>query len=97
MAWHMGRPLSQTLFTSIYLDKLLWPVPKSIDEARFHRLRGQKSDAVEQGRPLTHLVLRAYCLALVKTCDLVLTQVTSEYYYEVSVSLPLPSEIVPLI
>jgi N-alpha-acetyltransferase 35, NatC auxiliary subunit len=84
MAWHMGHPLSQTLFTSIYLDRLLWPIPESFDDARFGR--DQTSDArdVERGRPWAHLVLRAYCLALVKACDLVLARVTSECYYEVS-------------
>ncbi|KAL2010798.1 hypothetical protein VTN00DRAFT_3516 [Thermoascus crustaceus] len=78
MAWHMGNPLSQTLFTSIYLDKLLWPVPKTFEEARFYR--GQREN--EDDPPLVHLVLRAYCLALVKACDFVLTRVTAEYYYE---------------
>lgn len=75
----MGNPLSQTLFTSIYLDKLLWPVPKTFEEARFYR--GQREN--EDDPPLVHLVLRAYCLALVKACDFVLTRVTAEYYYEV--------------
>ncbi|KAL2222400.1 Mak10 subunit, NatC N-terminal acetyltransferase-domain-containing protein [Thermoascus aurantiacus ATCC 26904] len=78
MAWHMGHPLSQTLFTSIYLDKLLWPVPKTLEEARFYR--GPRDN--EDDPPLVHLVLRAYCLALVKACDFVLTRVMSEYYYE---------------
>ncbi|KAN0075154.1 Mak10 subunit, NatC N(alpha)-terminal acetyltransferase domain containing protein [Elaphomyces granulatus] len=82
MAWHMGHPLSQTLFTSIYLDRLLWPSPVSFDDARFGR--DQKPDArdVERDRPWAHLVLRVYCLALVKACDLVLARVTSECYYE---------------
>ncbi|KAL1970414.1 hypothetical protein VTN77DRAFT_5575 [Rasamsonia byssochlamydoides] len=82
MAWHMGHPLSQTLFTSIYLDKLLWPVPKTLEEARFYRGERQNGVDVEEQRPLTHLVLRAFCLALVKACDLVHTRVTAEYYYE---------------
>jgi hypothetical protein len=80
MAWHMGHPLSQTLFTSIYIDKLLWPVPGTIEDARFDRgnLPGKR-----EGSPLVHLVLRAYCLALVKACDFVLARVASEYYWEV--------------
>lgn len=78
MAWHMGHPLSQTLFTSIYLDKLLWPVPNTIEEIQFDR--GNPAD----GRlPLVNLVLRAYCLALVKACDFVHARVVSEHYYEV--------------
>ncbi|KAJ5788742.1 NatC N(alpha)-terminal acetyltransferase Mak10 subunit [Penicillium paradoxum] len=74
VAWHKGHPLSQTLFTSIYLDKLLWPVPRNIDDARF--------DRVPSDSPLVNLVLRAYCLALVKACDLVHGRVATEYYYE---------------
>lgn len=76
----MGHPLSQTLFTSIYLDKLLWPIPKTFEEAQFYR--GQQ--AKEEDLPLINLVLRAYCVALVKTCDFVNARVTSEYFYEVS-------------
>ncbi|GLI79937.1 N-alpha-acetyltransferase, non-catalitic subunit [Penicillium ochrochloron] len=74
MAWHMGHPLSQTLFTSIYIDKLLWPVPRTIEDARF--------DRVPSEYPLVGLVLRTYCLALVKACDFVHARVASEYFYE---------------
>ena len=75
MAWHMGHPLSQTLFTSIYLDKLLWPVPRTWEDARFDRMPSES--------PLVGLVLRAYCLALIKACDFVHARVAAEYYYEV--------------
>ncbi|KAJ5240238.1 NatC N(alpha)-terminal acetyltransferase Mak10 subunit [Penicillium chermesinum] len=76
MAWHMGHPLSQTLFTSIYLDRLLWPVPKTMEDAQFAR------DDASTGPPLISLVLRSYCLALVKACDFVHARVAAEYYYE---------------
>lgn len=85
MAWHMGHPLSQTLFTSIYLNKLLWPVPKTIEEARFnrdYRLTADKDGNKDESEML-NLVLRAYCLALIKACDFVHARVTSEYFYEV--------------
>lgn len=78
MAWHMGYPLSQTLFTSLYIDRLLWPEPKELDEARFDRHSSTKS---EEG--LLHLVLRSYCLALIKTCDGVAERIAGEHYYEV--------------
>ncbi|KAJ5861262.1 uncharacterized protein N7529_008572 [Penicillium soppii] len=74
VAWHKGHPLSQTLFTSIYLDRLLWPVPRTIEDARFDRIPSES--------PLVSLVLRAYCLALVKACDIVHVRVSTEYYYE---------------
>lgn len=80
MAWHMGHPLSQTLFTSLYLDKLLWPVPKTFEDARFAR---EKLGDKKEDSKLLHLVLRAYCLALVKCCDFVHSRVSAEFYYEV--------------
>lgn len=86
MAWHMGHPLSQTLFTSIYLDKLLWPVPKSFDEYTFHRGDAETRLENERRLPLVHLVLRAYCLGLVKACDLVNKRITHEYFYEVGLN-----------
>lgn len=79
MAWHMGHPLSQTLFTSLYLDKLLWPVPKTFEDARFAR---EKLGDKKEDSKLLHLVLRAYCLALVKCCDFVHSRVSAEFYYE---------------
>lgn len=82
MAWHKGYPLSQTLFTSLYLDRLLWPVPRTVEEARFDRGKSK-----QEGSPLVHLVLRAYCLALVKACDFVHARISSEYYYEVGMGI----------
>ncbi|KAE8383437.1 Mak10 subunit, NatC N-terminal acetyltransferase-domain-containing protein [Aspergillus bertholletiae] len=79
MAWHMGHPLSQTLFTSLYLDKLLWPIPKTLEEAHFCR-PGSTTNKEEPG--MVHLVLRAYCLALIKCCDFVHARVINEYFYE---------------
>lgn len=78
MAWHMGNPLSQTLFTSFYLDHLLWPEPKSLEEAKFDR---DKPNSSEKG--LVDLVLRAYCLALLKSCNFVHQTISKEHYYEV--------------
>ncbi|KAJ5888620.1 hypothetical protein N7495_008661 [Penicillium taxi] len=74
MAWHMGHPLSQTLFTSIYIDRLLWPVPRTMEDARFDRVPSES--------PLVSLVLRSYCLALVKACDYVHSRVVVEFYFE---------------
>jgi hypothetical protein len=79
MAWHMGHPLSQTLFTSLYLDKLLWPIPKTFEDARFAR---EKLGNRKKNSELLHIVLRAYCLALVKCCDFVHSRVSAEFYYE---------------
>lgn len=76
MAWHQGYPLSQTLFTSVYIDKLLWPDPRSLEEAQFYR--GDIKVATEA----MHDILRAYCLATIKCCDFVITKITSRDYFE---------------
>lgn len=73
----MGYPLSQTLFTSVHIDRLLWPEPKALGDANF--VRGRSHELLI----LSHKILRAYCLLLIKACDLVLAMVTSQHYYEV--------------
>jgi len=78
VAWLMGYPLSQTLFTSVHVDRLLWPNPKSLGESTF--IRGRSPDELS----LPQKVLRAYCLLLIKICDCVLGMVTSQHYYEAS-------------
>ena len=79
MAWHRGSPLSQSLFTSLYLDKLLWPVSRTLRDAQF----GFSDGAPQPGGELLHVVLRAYCLATIKCCDHVHRQIGLESYYEV--------------
>ena len=77
--WHLGYPLSQTLFTSLHIDRLLWPEPVTLQKAQFsHEIAQQKEE------PLLHQVLRAYCLGTVKACDLVHTMVSGQHYFEVS-------------
>ncbi|MCJ1385491.1 N-alpha-acetyltransferase 35 NatC auxiliary subunit [Xylographa soralifera] len=77
VAWYMGHHLSQTLFSSLYIDRLLWPEPKSLDQATFHRNGTAPLDNV-----MLHVVLRAYCLGLIKTCYFVHKKIVSETYYE---------------
>jgi hypothetical protein len=79
MAWHTGYPLSQTLFTSVYIDKLLWPEPKTLEQSQFFP-NGESA----HGPPVQALlqVLRAYCLALIKGCDYVIAKITSRDYFE---------------
>ncbi|KAL9106915.1 MAG: hypothetical protein Q9227_008101 [Pyrenula ochraceoflavens] len=47
VAWYMGHPLSQTLFTSVYVDRLLLPEPRSLEDAQFWR-----NQAAHSGGPL---------------------------------------------
>ncbi|KAK4130310.1 Mak10-domain-containing protein, partial [Trichocladium antarcticum] len=77
MAWHLGYPLSQTVFTSVYIDRMLEPEPTSLEEADFVRDR-------PAGVPRDPMlgVLRAYCLGLLKACCYVNEQIKFEHYYE---------------
>lgn len=74
----MGYPLSQTLFTSIHIDRLLWPYEKLLADVGFSR-----GSLPPDSAPLVNLVLRCYCLMLIKCCDLIHATVTSQHYYEV--------------
>ncbi|KAK3990525.1 putative MAK10 subunit [Cladorrhinum sp. PSN332] len=76
MAWHLGHPLSQTLLTNVYIERMLNPEPESLQQADFIRDRkGAERDPM-------HQVLRAYCLGLVKTCWFVNERIKLEHYYE---------------
>jgi N-alpha-acetyltransferase 35, NatC auxiliary subunit len=78
MAWHTGYPLSQTLFTSVHIDKLLYPESRVLEEAQFYR--GFVPDEKRPGVLLE--VLRAYCLALIKCCDFVIAKIAGREYFE---------------
>ncbi|KAL2066239.1 hypothetical protein VTL71DRAFT_2310 [Oculimacula yallundae] len=76
MAWHMGHPLAQTIFTSLYIDRILSPCPLGINQTYFDRSESCTDE------PITHQILRAYCLGLIKTCSYVNNRVKSEHTYE---------------
>jgi hypothetical protein len=71
MAWHEGYPLAQTLFSSHYIDGLLSLEAKNIDQIHFSHAGKNNS----WNAPLLHIVLRAYCIAIVKCCDYALEEV----------------------
>ncbi|GAB0135995.1 hypothetical protein EsDP_00004314 [Epichloe bromicola] len=77
MSWHLGYPLSQTIFTSVYVEALLMPEPGSIREAYF--VRPGNMEANEQ--PMLE-VLRAYCLGMLKACGYVNERIKAEHFYE---------------
>lgn len=77
MAWHMGHPLSQTLFTSHYIDKILALKPRKVEDLSFVANCSQSTES------LTLEILMAYCLAVIKTCWHVNNRVKSEHFYEV--------------
>lgn len=78
MSWHLGYPLSQTIFTSVYVEALLMPEPGSIREAYFVRPRDMEANE----QPML-VVLRAYCLGMLKACGYVNERIKAEHFYEV--------------
>ncbi|KAK9426336.1 putative Amino-acid N-acetyltransferase subunit Mak10 [Seiridium unicorne] len=82
MAWHLGYPLSQTLFTSVYLEAIMQPTPTSLAEADFERNPKEKTPGSSEGKSPFLFVLRAYCVALLKNCYFVNELVKDELYYE---------------
>ena len=84
MAWHLGYPLSQTLFTSVYIENMLQSSPETIQGADF-----LKNCAAEAPRDPMLGALRAYCLGVVKACCYVNERIKYEHSYEVG--LPLAS------
>ncbi|KAI9730933.1 MAG: hypothetical protein M1818_008007 [Claussenomyces sp. TS43310] len=76
MAWHMGHPLSQTLFTSLYIDEILGSTP---DQNLASQSGGKEWSSEDIA---LHQILRAYCLGLIKTCWHVNNRVQSEHFYE---------------
>ncbi|KAG8419051.1 N-alpha-acetyltransferase, non-catalitic subunit [Metarhizium acridum] len=77
MSWHLGYPLSQTIFTSVYVDALLMPEPGSIRQAKF--IRNGNQDVNQE--PMLD-ILRAYCLGMLKACGHVNERIKSEHFYE---------------
>ncbi|KAG9843058.1 Mak10-domain-containing protein, partial [Aureobasidium melanogenum] len=78
MAWHQGYALSQTLFTSLHMYSLLTPYYRPLNAIVFN----PKRTSPEQPDPLISSVLRAFCLGIIKSCDAVIQEITSEHYYE---------------
>lgn len=77
----MGHPLSQTIFTSLYIDRLLSPCPSSLNQTYFDRINRNEYYSLDE--PLHLQILRAYCLGLIKTCYYINSRVKAEHYYEV--------------
>lgn len=82
MSWHQGFPLYRNLLASHYIERLLYPPPADIHEATFTRGAGEDG----KSKPWVNVVLRAYCISVIKTCDLVIKKITSEKYHEVRVT-----------
>ncbi|KAH0610820.1 uncharacterized protein H6S33_011247 [Morchella sextelata] len=82
MAWHNGSALSQTVFTCLYIDRLLSSGPETLAQATFASFTGIEGDTDSKERQLLENVLRPYCLALIKCCYCVNQQIQMEHIYE---------------
>jgi N-alpha-acetyltransferase 35, NatC auxiliary subunit len=71
----MGHPLSQTIFTSLYIDRLLNSKSTVLEDICFVNATTE---------PISLKVLRAYCLGLLMACSRVNNRVKSEHFYEVT-------------
>lgn len=77
--WLDGYPLSQTIYTSLHIDRLL--SPDKVHKDSFYTGR-QIPPTSSNEDFLVHDILRAYCIALVKCCQLALHLVQSQNFYE---------------
>lgn len=69
IAWLDGYPLSQTVFTSLHINAMLAPDQDYI--ASF-----------KKAGPAVNMVLRPFCLALLKCCQLSLQLIQSQTFYD---------------
>ncbi|KAK6436045.1 N-alpha-acetyltransferase, non-catalitic subunit [Oleoguttula sp. CCFEE 5521] len=77
-AWLEGYPLSQTIYTSVHVDALMAPENRHPYPLPFSLSAGDRATKAS----LTHTVLRAYCIAVIKSVECVLQMVQSQNFYE---------------
>lgn len=79
MSFHDGYPLSQNIFTSLHIFRLIHPANK----APYHfRFEGNPSESTLISQHLIHTVLRAYCIAVIKCVECVLQTIQRQTYFE---------------
>ncbi|KAF2162062.1 hypothetical protein M409DRAFT_69297 [Zasmidium cellare ATCC 36951] len=80
MSFQDGYPLSQNIFTSLHVFRLLAPENRHPYHLRFEGLSAKDETTVQQ--QLVHFVLRAYCIAVVKCVQCTLNLIQTYTYYE---------------
>lgn len=75
MSLHEGYPLSQNLFTSLHIFRLISPD----NDFPYHFYYDTYRDVEDH---LVHTVLRAYCIGVVKCCQLSLQLIQDHTFYE---------------
>lgn len=81
MAWHQGYPLSQTLLTSLHLEALLCQKDRPSGMLPIF-LPASATDEERQANAPLHLLLRAYCIGVIKSCDIAIEMIASGMYFE---------------
>lgn len=77
--WLEGYPLSQTVFTSLHVARLLEP---SNRKAQFREDGDRQSGGENLDEMLTRRVLRAYCVAMIKCMEMCMQAIQGQTYYE---------------
>jgi len=77
MSWYQGYPLAQNLFTSHHIDYLL---SQTRPEKAMPTLR--QGYGAEEPNILLEGVLKAYCVGVIKCCDIVIEMIAGQQYYE---------------
>ncbi|KAN0059684.1 N-alpha-acetyltransferase, non-catalitic subunit [Thecaphora frezii] len=76
-SWHLGRALSQTIYTCLYFHDLKKLSPRALE------FLSRPSTSKPAPPPeLVCLVLRAFIVATVKTCDIVWNELTKQNVYD---------------
>lgn len=81
MSFHEGYPLSQNLFTSLHIFRLISPDNR---HPHYFNINGPFEMAPEATakQHLVHILLRAYCIAVIKCVQLTLFTIQSQTFYE---------------
>lgn len=75
-----GYPVSQNIFTSLHIARLIHPDNNYPYRFHFEGFDGGPDPSVEQ--QLVHVVLRAYCVAVIKSTHLILNTIQSHTFFE---------------
>ena len=79
MFWHQGYPLAQNIFTSHHIDHLL---SQSRPPQTIPTFRDSASGPDNEPDVFVEGVLRAYCIGVIKCCDIVVETIVGQQYYE---------------
>lgn len=77
IAWHQGFSLVQNVFSSVHIDNLLSMEREEGQPPKYVNLSNGASP-----NELVQTVLRAFCISVIKSCDIVIDVIRGQEYYE---------------